>query len=342
MINSKLLNSKYIIAGPCAAESQEQVLLTAQSLSACGVRDFRAGIWKPRTKPGGFEGVGQEGLGWLQQVKRQTGMRVATEVATPEHAQLALKYGIDTLWLGARTVSNPFSVQEIADSLQGSDINIMVKNPTSPDLELWLGAIERLQNVGLKQITAIHRGFATTDNPNYRNAPHWKVAIELKRRLPQIQLLCDPSHIAGAATLVPTIAQQALDLNFDGLFVEVHCCPQNALSDGFQQLTPTQFTEMLNHLTLRTKDSSADFLLQMRREIDEIDENLFALLSQRMKVAQKIGIFKKENKISVLQADRFYQIEQKFISQAQKLGLSRNFIKNILENIHEEALENQI
>jgi len=342
MINDILLNNKYLIAGPCAAESEEQVLTTAKILSDCGIRCFRAGVWKPRTKPGGFEGVGEQGLLWLQKVKRQTGMRVATEVATPEHVQLAIYYGIDCLWLGARTVSNPFSVQEIANSLRGTDINIMVKNPISPDLELWLGAVERLQNAGLQKITAIHRGFATTDNSNYRNAPYWNIAIELKRRLPQMPLLCDPSHIAGVAARVPTVAQQALDLNFDGLFVEVHCCPKDALSDSFQQLTPTEFTKMLNNLILRKKDSSADFLLQMRQQIDEIDENLFALLAERMEIAKKIGVFKKENKISVLQSDRFSQIQQKFISQAEKLGLSKNFIKNILENIHEEALEKQI
>ena len=344
MINNKLLSKKYIVAGPCAAESEEQVLLTAKSLSACGIRNFRAGVWKPRTKPGGFEGVGEEGLRWLQKVKEVTGMYVATEIATPEHAQMALHYGIDILWLGARTVSNPFSVQEIADSLCGkiNNLKIMVKNPTSPDLELWIGAIQRLQNSGIQQITAIHRGFATADNPNYRNTPHWNIPIELKRRLPHIPLLCDPSHIAGVAEYVPTIAQQALDLNFDGLLVEVHNSPNDALSDGFQQLTPTVFVDMLDNLVLRDKDSSADFLMQMRRQIDEIDENLFALLSQRMKIAKNIGIFKNENKISVLQTERFAQIEQKFILQAEKLGLTKHFIKNILENIHTEALENQI
>jgi len=337
-----MVNGKYLIAGPCSAESEAQVLLTAKVLAANGIRWFRAGVWKPRSKPGGFEGVGEQGLQWLQKVKCETGMCVATEVATPEHAKLAVKYGIDCLWLGARTVSNPFSVQEIAESLRGTDINIMVKNPISPDLELWLGAIERLQNIGLQQITAIHRGFATTDNSNYRNAPHWNIAIELKRCLPQIPLLCDPSHIAGAAARVPIISQQAMDLNFDGLFVEVHCCPENALSDGYQQLTPEEFIEMLKKIILRTGNATADFLLQMRQQIDEIDENIFSLISKRMKIAEKIGIFKKEQKISVLQTERFAQIEEKFISQAEKLGLSKIFIKNILENIHTEALEKQI
>lgn len=342
MINSKLLNNKCIIAGPCAAENEEQVLQTAKNLSANGIRWFRAGVWKPRTKPGGFEGVGEQGLFWLQKVKNETRMRVATEVATPEHVKLAINYGIDCLWLGARTVANPFSVQEIAESLRGIDINIMVKNPTSPDLQLWLGAIERLQNVGLQRITAIHRGFATNNNSNYRNAPQWNIAIELKRCLPQMPLLCDPSHIAGSAIRVPVIAQQALNLNFDGLFVEVHCSPENALSDGFQQLTPSKFKKMMNSLVLRKKDSSADCLQQMRQQIDEIDENLFALFSKRMEIARQIGIFKKENKISVLQSERFSQIQEKFILQAQKLNLSTNFIIKILENIHEEALEKQI
>jgi chorismate mutase len=338
-----ILNQKILIAGPCAAESEEQVLQTAKMLSANGIHCFRAGVWKPRTKPGGFCGVGERGLRWLQSVKRETGMRVATEVATPEHIQLAINHSIDTLWLGARTVSNPFSVQEIAESLRGVvDINIMVKNPISPDLELWIGAIERLQNAGIQQITAIHRGFSTSENSNYRNAPQWNIPIELKRRLPHLPLLCDPSHIAGAAERVPAVAQQALDLNFDGLFVEVHCCPQNALSDGFQQLTPRNFITMLTTLILRQTDSSADFLLQMRQEIDEIDENMFTLLSKRIQIAQKIGIFKKENKIAVLQSERFEQILQKFIAQAEILNLSEKFIRNILENIHEEALERQI
>ncbi|GHT18017.1 cytochrome c4 [Bacteroidia bacterium] len=337
-----IINTKLLVAGPCAAETEEQVLQTAKMLFFNGINCFRAGVWKPRTKPGGFEGVGEEGLRWLQKVKRETGMRVATEVATPEHVQLAVNYDIDILWLGARTVSNPFSVQEIAESLRGMNIDIMVKNPISPDLELWTGAIERLQNAGIHKITAIHRGFTAASHSNYRNAPHWNIPIELKRRLPHLPLLCDPSHIAGAAMRVPTVAQQAMDLNFDGLFVEVHHKPENALSDGFQQLTPEKFVEMLASIVLRTTDSSADFLLQMRQQIDEIDENLFDLLSKRMKIAREIGILKKANNITVLQADRFAQIQHKFMAQAAKLGLSTNFIKNLLENIHEEALEKQM
>jgi len=342
MLNNKLLNNKNIIAGPCAAESEEQVIKTAESLVGSGINYFRAGLWKPRSKPGGFEGVGEKGLRWLQNVKRDTGMQVATEVATPQHAYLAVSYGIDCVWLGARTVSNPFSVQEIVESLRGTDINIMVKNPISPDLELWLGAIERLQNAGLQKIIAIHRGFSTFDNYNYRNAPHWDIALELKRHFPKIPLLCDPSHIAGASERVPIIAQQAMDLNFDGLFVEVHCCPDSALSDGFQQLTPQVFFEMLKNLIFRQPNLSTDFLLQMRLQIDELDENLFTLLSKRMEIVKKIGFFKKELKISVLQDKRFSQIEQKFISQAEKLGLSKNFIKTILTTIHNESLEKQI
>ncbi|MDR1652111.1 MAG: bifunctional 3-deoxy-7-phosphoheptulonate synthase/chorismate mutase type II [Prevotellaceae bacterium] len=337
-----MVNRKILIAGPCAAESEEQVLLTAKMLSNSGIRCFRAGVWKPRTKPGGFEGYGEQGLQWLQAVKRQTGLQIATEVATPEHVQLALIHGVDILWIGARTVSNPFSVQEIAEALRRTDINIMVKNPAMPDLELWTGAIERLQNAGIQRITAIHRGFYAADNPNYRNAPQWNIPAELKRRFPHVPLLCDPSHIAGDAARVPAIAQKAMDLNHDGLFVEVHCCPQKALSDGFQQLTPAEFANMIKKLILRPTDSYADLLLQMRQQIDEIDENIFALLSKRMKIAQKIGDLKKENKIAALQSKRFAQIEQKFIEQAEILNLSKDFIKNILENIHSEALKKQI
>jgi chorismate mutase len=320
-----------------------QVLTTARALAQMGVRVFRAGLWKPRTKPFNFEGVGAEGLLWLQKVRKETGMLVATEVATAEHVELALKHHIDIVWIGARTTTNPFAVQEVADALRGvPELTVLVKNPVSPDLDLWVGALERLQNVGVTQIAAIHRGFASYQNKIYRNAPHWSIPIELKRLFPDLPLLCDPSHIGGKRELVATLAQQAMDLNFNGLFVESHCCPDNAKSDAAQQITPQELKITLDKLIVRKSQHSTEKIVQMRRQIDEIDDNLLNLLQQRMKISDEIGAFKKAHNMPVLQQQRYDEILEKRLPQASEMGLSPAFVKKIFEDIHEQSVERQI
>ncbi len=270
-----------IIAGPCSAESREQVLQTAQALAAKGVQIFRAGIWKPRTKPGGFEGIGAVGLPWLKEVKQQTGMLVATEVATPTHVFEAVKAGIDLLWVGARTATNPFAMQELADSLRGVDVPVLVKNPVNPDLELWVGALERLANAGITNVGVIHRGFSSYDKKIYRNAPLWHIPIEMKRRFPNLTVICDPSHIGGTRELVAPISQQAMDLNFDGLMIESHCSPDNALSDAKQQITPEVLDFTLKMLVLRENIQTTENISILRGQIDEIDEQLLTLLAKK-------------------------------------------------------------
>jgi chorismate mutase len=344
MYNSKFsIFQPCIIAGPCAAESEVQMLTTAQALAEIGVKIFRAGVWKPRSKPNGFEGVGAAGLQWLQKVRSETGMKVATEVATSEHVELALKHDIDILWLGARTTTNPFAVQEIADALRGAaEVTVFVKNPDSPDLDLWLGALERLHNAEITRIAAIHRGFSSYNNKLYRNAPHWSIPIELKRIFPDLPLLCDPSHIGGKRALVATIAQQAIDLNFNGLFVESHCCPENAKSDAAQQVTPEELRIILENLVVRNEQHNTEKIVQMRRQIDEIDDNLLNLLLQRMKISDEIGAFKKTYNMPVLQQKRYEEILKKRLLQASEIGLSPDFVKKIFENIHEQSVERQI
>ena len=267
-----------VIAGPCSAESEEQVLETARGLAAKGVKLFRAGIWKPRTKPGGFEGVGAPGLQWLKKVKEETGMYVSTEVATRAHVEEALKAGIDLLWIGARTTVNPFAVQEIADALKGVDIPVLIKNPVNPDLELWIGAIERIYGAGIHRIGVIHRGFSSYDKKIYRNLPLWHIPIELRRRMPELQIFCDPSHIGGKRELIAPLCQQAMDLSFDGLIVESHCNPDCALSDASQQITPDVLDYVLNLLVIRNETQTTENLSQLRNQIDEIDEQLLELL----------------------------------------------------------------
>ena len=278
-----------IIAGPCSAESREQVLKTASELAARGVKIFRAGIWKPRTKPGGFEGIGVEGLPWMKQVKQETGMLVATEVATPAHVFEALKAGIDILWVGARTVTNPFAMQEIADALRGQDIPVLVKNPVSPDLELWIGAIERIRNAGIRRIGAIHRGFTSIDKSLYRNHPMWAIPIELHRRLPSLPIFCDPSHIGGKRELIAPLSQQAMDLGFGGLIVEAHCSPDCAWSDKAQQVTPEALAYIVRNLTIREQTSTTENLNELRAQIDKLDDELLELLARRMRVSHEIG-----------------------------------------------------
>ena len=331
-----------VIAGPCSAETEEQVMKTARELASKGIKIFRAGVWKPRTKPGGFEGVGTEGLAWLQKVKKETGMYVSTEVATPKHVFEALKYGIDILWIGARTTANPFAMQEIADALKGIDIPVLIKNPVNPDLELWIGAIERVYNAGIKKIGAIHRGFSSYDKKLYRNLPQWHIPIELKRRIPNLPLIADPSHIGGKRELIAPLSQQAMDLNYEGLIIESHCDPDTAWSDKDQQITPDILSYILNLLVIRDTKQSTESLAELRQQIDEIDNELLSILSKRMRISQEIGLYKKEHNMPVLQTVRYDEILDKRISAAEGLGMSPNFMKTILEAIHEESIRQQI
>ena len=289
-----------VISGPCSAETEEQVLTTAKGLAAIGIRIFRAGIWKPRTKPGGFEGVGTIGLPWLKRVKEETGMYVATEVATRNHVFEALKAGVDVLWVGARTAVNPFAMQDVADALRGVDIPVLVKNPVNPDLELWIGAIERLYGAGIHRIGAVHRGFSSFDKKMYRNLPLWHIAIELRRRMPNLPIICDPSHIGGKRELIASLCQQAMDLNFDGLIIETHCNPDHAWSDAAQQITPEVLDYVLNLLVIRESNQTTENLYELRRQIDGIDENLLELLAKRMRISREIGVYKKEHRMPIL------------------------------------------
>lgn len=331
-----------VIAGPCSAETEEQTLTTARQLAQNGIKIFRAGIWKPRTKPGGFEGIGVEGLQWLRRVKNETGMYVATEVATAKHVYEALKYGIDVLWIGARTTANPFAVQEIADALRGVDIPILIKNPVNPDIELWIGAIERIYNAGLHQLAAVHRGFSSYDKKVYRNQPQWHIPIELHRRLPDLPLFCDPSHIGGKRELIAPLSQQAMDLQFDGLIIESHCAPDNAWSDKAQQLSPEVLDVILRKLVLREMKQTTEDLVDLRREIDSIDNELLELLAKRMRISSEIGTYKKEHGIAVLQTDRYNEILEKRIASGERLGMSREFMRTFLEAIHEESVRVQV
>lgn len=331
-----------IIAGPCSAETEEQVMSTAKDLAANGVKILRAGIWKPRTKPGGFEGVGSEGLGWLKQVKKETGMYVSTEVATQKHVYEALKYGIDMLWIGARTTANPFAVQEIAEALQGVDIPVLVKNPVNPDLELWIGALERLSKVGLTKLGAIHRGFSSYDKKIYRNLPQWHIPIELKRRYPDLPVICDPSHIGGKRDLIQQLSQQAMDLSFEGLIIETHCNPDCAWSDASQQVTPARLKEILESLVIRTVGQTTEDLSILRRQIDELDAQLLELLAKRMRVSCEIGTFKKEHNMAIVQTDRYDEILHKRIAEAEEMGMNPEFMRVVLEAIHEESVRQQV
>ena len=327
-----------VIAGPCSAETEEQVLAAARALAAQEVKIFRAGIWKPRTKPGGFEGVGVEGLRWLQRVKAETGMYVSTEVATERHVFEALKAGGDLLWIGARTSANPFAMQELAGALRGVDIPVLVKNPVNPDLELWIGAIERLYNAGLRRLGAIHRGFSSYDKKLYRNLPQWHIPIELRRRIPELPIFCDPSHIGGKRELVAPLCQQAMDLNFDGLIVESHCNPDCAWSDASQQVTPDVLDYILNLLVIRKETQTTENLNVLRKQIDECDDNIIQELAKRMRVAREIGTYKKEHDITVLQTGRYNEILEKRGAQGEQCGMSAEFVKVIFEAIHEEAV----
>lgn len=331
-----------VIAGPCSAETEEQVITTAMQLAGKGIKIFRAGIWKPRTKPGGFEGIGVEGLPWMQRVKKETGMYITTEVANAKHVEAALKAGIDILWIGARTSANPFAVQEIADALQGTDVPVLVKNPVNPDLELWIGAMERINNAGIKKIAAIHRGFSSYDKKIYRNLPQWHIPIELRRRIPNLPILCDPSHIGGRRELVAPLCQQAMDLGFDGLIVESHCNPDCAWSDASQQITPDILDYILNLLVIREEKQTTENLKELRKQIDECDNDLIEVLSKRMRISREIGTFKKEHEMTILQTGRYTEILDKRGAQGALCGMSPEFIKKVFEAIHEESVRQQM
>ncbi len=331
-----------VIAGPCSAETEEQVMSTARSLADKGCHIFRAGIWKPRTKPGGFEGNGETALPWMKEVKEETGMLISTEVATPEHVELALKYGMDILWIGARTSANPFAMQALADTLQGMDIPVLVKNPVNPDLELWIGALQRLNQAGLKRLGVIHRGFSSYEKKIYRNVPMWQIPIELRRRIPGLPIICDPSHIGGRRDLIAPLCQQAMDLGFDGLIVESHCNPEKAWSDAKQQVTPDILDYILSLLVVRDHTSTTEGLRLLRAQIDEVDNSLMGLLSKRFRICREIGTFKKEHNMTVLQAGRYNEILEKRGAQASLCGMDPNFAAQVFELIHEESVRQQL
>jgi len=343
---NKMPGKPLLMAGPCSAETEEQVMETAHALKDQGIALFRAGIWKPRTRPNSFEGVGIEGLRWLRRVKEETGLKVTTEVAKTQHVFEALKYGIDVVWLGARTTVNPFSVQEVADALKGVQIPVMIKNPINPDLKLWIGAIERIYQAGITEVAVIHRGFSYHGDTRYRNVPRWQIPIELKRQFPDLTIICDHSHICGTRDFLQEIAQRAFDLNYDGIMTEVHPRPDEAWSDAKQQITPFRYQEMLGQLVPRkTTTNDRDFvehIEHLRSEIDEIDQELLNMFSRRMDLSERIGQYKKRNNIAILQTDRWNEILERAIQKGARKGLSREFISIVLKAIHQESINHQV
>ena len=335
-----------IISGPCSAETEEQVFQTATRLAATGKVDMmRAGIWKPRTRPGSFEGVGTKGLGWLQRARQATGIPWAVEVATAKQVEDALHFDVDVLWIGARTTVNPFSIQEVADALRGTNVPVLIKNPINPDLELWIGAVERVAKTGVSHIGLIHRGFSSYGNTEYRNAPMWHLAIEMKRRHPGMMMINDPSHIAGRRDILLDVAQKAIDLDFDGLIIESHIDPDNAWSDAKQQITPEKLGELLNAIIWRKEDIDSEELHaameKMRQQINQLDDELIQLLSQRMKVADRIGEYKKQNNITILQTNRWNAILERAFAKGEKLGLSKEFVTKYFDAVHMESINHQ-
>ena len=339
------LDHPLVVAGPCSAETEDQVLKIAHELKDSDVNYFRAGIWKPRTRPGNFEGVGALGLKWLQKVKAETGMKTATEVANAAHVKLALEHDIDLLWIGARSTVSPFIVQEIADALEGTDKIVLVKNPVNPDLALWLGGIERLYSANIKNLGVIHRGFSTYEKSKYRNVPEWQIAIEFKNRFPDLPLISDPSHITGNREMIFDVSQTALDLNFDGLMVETHFDPDNAWSDAAQQVTPTKLKQIMQDLKIRkqteTDSTYRDSLENLRAQINVVDGQLIDLLGKRMKVADQIGALKKEQNVAVLQSKRWNEILGNMILEGQEKGLSEEFVLRMFKAIHQESINHQ-
>ena len=331
-----------VIAGPCSAETEEQVMTTARQLAEKGFKIFRAGVWKPRTKPGGFEGMGEAALPWLQRVKEETGMLVSTEVAMPKHVEASLKAGVDLLWVGARTTANPFAMQELADSLKGVDIPVLIKNPVNPDIELWIGALERINGAGITRLGAIHRGFSSIDQKIYRNAPMWHIPIELHRRFPNLPVICDPSHIGGKRELIAPLSQQAMDLGFDGLIIEAHCSPDCAWSDKAQQVTPEALAYIIRNLVIRDESITTESLTELRSQIDKLDDQLLELLSRRMRVSRDIGQYKKEHNMPVLQTQRYEELLARRAGQAGQMGMDREFMRTVLQAIHEESIRQQM
>ncbi len=335
-----------VVAGPCSAESEDQLMETAKGLKELGINVFRAGIWKPRTHPGCFEGVGVPGLEWLQKVKRETGLKIATEVASERHVYECLKYGVDLVWIGARTTANPFLVQEIADALKGTDIPVLVKNPVSPDIELWIGALERLNRAGVRKLGVIHRGFSTFDKIKYRNDPHWDIAIDLRSSFPELPFFVDPSHMGGSRDYLLEISQRSLDLGFEGLMIEAHNNPEVALSDSKQQLTPDGLKDLLhNQIVVRDADSDAkewrENIDQLRAKIDVIDENILYALGSRVKISRQIGEYKKNNNIAIVQASRWDSLLAKVVERGQEYGLSEKLLTDVFNAIHEASVEIQ-
>jgi chorismate mutase len=337
----------FLSAGPCSAESEEQVFATAKGLSECGgISLMRAGLWKPRTRPGNFEGVGVKGLDWLTNVRDEYGLPIGVEVAGPEHVEACLEHSVDVVWIGARTTPNPFAIQDIADALKGTDMRVLVKNPISPDIELWIGAVERLHNAGLRRLGVIHRGFSTAQKILYRFAPRWRIPIELKRRLPDIPILCDPSHICGKSELLFSIAQEALDLLFDGLMIEAHIDPSKALSDSSQQITPFQLNALINRLTRKTELSKDEEyqtrMKELRLEVDHLDEHLIEILGKRMSIAEDMGYLKRKRQISPFQPHRWEEIVASRQAAGKEQDLSEDFVFHLFEVIHEEAIRHQV
>ena len=331
-----------VIAGPCSAETEEQVMATAKDLAERNIKIFRAGIWKPRTKPGGFEGIGEAGLEWMKEVKKETGMLVTTEVATHAHVEAALKAGIDILWVGARTTTNPFAMQEIADSLKGVDVPVLVKNPVNPDLELWIGALERINGAGIKRLGVVHRGFSTYEKKMYRNLPMWHIPIELHRRFPNLPVFGDPSHIGGRRDLIAPLCQQAMDLGFDGLIIESHCNPDCAWSDAKQQVTPDVLEFILDRLVIRDTTVSTESIEALRKQIDDLDNNIIELLAKRMRLSREIATYKKEHNMTVVQSARYNEVIDKRGAQGVLCGMSPEFMKVVFEAIHEESVKQQL
>ena len=330
------------IAGPCSAESREQLLTAARGVADAGVAILRAGVWKPRTKPGSFEGIGSRALEWMVEARERYGLTIITEVATPEHLELALKAGLDGVWIGARTTTNPFAMQQIADALQGVDTAVIVKNPVIPDVDLWIGAIERIYNRGVRRIAAVHRGFGTHQTTPYRNAPHWSVPIELHRRIPQLTILSDPSHIGGRRDLVAQLSQQALDLGFSGLMIECHPAPDAALSDAAQQITPEVLAATLKGLQLRRTPVGRDSISEYRLHIDSLDSRIIELLAERMDVAREIGEYKLKHDMAIVQHDRYNEMLLSVEKRAETMGLTKSFIHQIFRTIHEESVRQQM
>ena len=335
-----------VVAGPCSAETEEQVMETAKGLKELGINVYRAGIWKPRTHPGSFEGIGTEGLRWMQRAKKEYGLKIATEVAGEKHVYECLKYGVDLVWLGARTTANPFLVQEIADALKDTDIPVLVKNPVNPDIDLWIGALERLNRARIRKLGVIHRGFSTADKIKYRNDPQWQMAIELRSRHPELPFFVDPSHMAGCKEYIRELSQRSLDLGFEGLMIESHCNPSCALSDARQQLTPAELSDLLyNQIKVRDTDSDArewkENIDQLRAKIDILDENLLYTLGARMKVSRQIGEYKKNNNIAILQTSRWDKVLAKVVAKGQEYDLPEGFVKEVFNAIHEASVEIQ-